>query len=133
MSVAETARAFIAAINAHDTARIAALMSENHVFVDSLGARIVGRAVMESGWRAYFELCPDYWVRIEREFTDGAEVALFGEAGGTIHGQKWCIPAAWLARTETDQVREWWVFADNKPVYDILAAQDEADSIDEQG
>ncbi len=129
----ETARAFIAAINAHDIARITALMSEDHVFVDSLGVRVAGRGAMEPGWRAYFDLCPDYWVRIEREFTDGAEVALFGEAGGTIRGQKWRIPAAWLARIENDQVREWRVFADNKPVYDILAAQDEADSIDEQG
>lgn len=121
MSPAETARAYTAAINAHDLAALAALMSEDHAFVDSLGQVVKGRAAMDSGWRAYFELCPDYWVRIERELTDGAKVALFGEAGGTIRGQGWRIPAAWLAHIENDQVHEWRVFADNKPVYDILA------------
>jgi hypothetical protein len=55
-------------------------------------------------------------------------VAVFGAAGGTISADgklpaenKWRIPASWLAVVENGLVKEWRVYADNKPVYDILA------------
>ena len=61
-------------------------------------------------------------------FVDGNIVAVFGAAGGTIGvngkllaANKWQIPAAWRAVVEKGLVKEWRVFADNKPVYDILA------------
>jgi hypothetical protein len=34
---------------------------------------------------------------------------------------KWRISAAWRAVVEAGLVKEWRVYADNKPVYDILA------------
>jgi hypothetical protein len=34
---------------------------------------------------------------------------------------KWQIAAAWRAVVENGLVKEWRVFADNKPVYDIMA------------
>jgi hypothetical protein len=33
----------------------------------------------------------------------------------------WRIPAAWKGSVRDGKVAEWRVFADNKPVYDILA------------
>jgi hypothetical protein len=56
-------------------------------------------------------------------------VAIFGAAGGTISANgkalaenKWRTPAGWLAVVENGLVREWRaVYADNKPVYDIIA------------
>ena len=56
-----------------------------------------------------------------RDFQNGKQVAVFGAAGGTIAGTKWRTPAAWLAVVQDDLVKEWRVYADNKPVYDILA------------
>jgi hypothetical protein len=53
---------------------------------------------------------------------------VFGAAGGTIavNGKlppenKWRAPAAWLAIVENGLVKEWRVYVDNKPVYDIMA------------
>ncbi|MGB8522524.1 MAG: hypothetical protein WCD43_06135 [Candidatus Acidiferrales bacterium] len=53
---------------------------------------------------------------------------MFGSAGGTIAANgklppenKWRTSAAWLATVENSLVKEWRVYADNKPVYDILA------------
>jgi len=43
-----------------------------------------------------------------------------GEAGGTIDRISWRTPAAWKAVVRDGKVVEWRVFADNKPVYEIL-------------
>lgn len=75
---------------------------------------------MEAGWRSYFEMCPDYWIREECAMAEGETMLLAGEAGGTIDGESWRIPAAWKMVIREDRVAEWHVFADNKPVYEIL-------------
>jgi ketosteroid isomerase-like protein len=61
-------------------------------------------------------MCPDYWIRTE----DGVVLAV-GEAGGSIDDVAWRTPAAWKAMIRDGKVTEWRVFADNKPVYEILA------------
>jgi hypothetical protein len=55
-------------------------------------------------------------------------VAVFGAAGGTIAAEgklppenQWRTSAAWLAVVENGLVKGWRVYADNKPVYDIIA------------
>jgi uncharacterized protein (TIGR02246 family) len=118
---ADTVRQFAAAINAHDVDAIAALMTDDHVFVDSLGNRTEGAQNMRAGWRGYLAMCPDYWIRVDVAMPDGATVLAAGAAGGTIDGQRWEIPAAWQAAVRGGRIAEWRVFADNKPVYEILA------------
>ena len=118
---AETLHRFVTAINAHDVDAISALLTGDHIFIDSLGNRAQGAAVMASGWRGYFSMCPDYWVRIDRAIAGGDTVLAAGEAGGTIDGIAWRTPAAWKATVRGNRVSEWRVFADNKPVYEILA------------
>jgi hypothetical protein len=83
---------------------------------------------MRAGWRGYFTFCPDYWLSHEEIFADGNRVAVFGAAGGTIAvagkllpENKWRTQGAWLAVVEQALVKEWRVYADNKPVYDIMA------------
>ena len=105
-------------------------MTEDHVFIDSLGHSVQGREKMRAGWKDYFTLCPDYWVSHEEILQSGNLVAVFGSAGGTIAARgelppqnKWRTPAAWLAVVEKGLVKEWKVYADNKPVYDIMAKQ----------
>jgi len=66
-------------------------------------------------------MCPDCWVSHEQIFENGNLVAVFGFAGGTISGTKWKTPASWLGAVENGRVKQWRVYADNKPVYDILA------------
>ncbi|MGA2005163.1 MAG: nuclear transport factor 2 family protein [Terriglobales bacterium] len=123
----ETVLAFVAKINDHDPDGLVALTTDDHVFVDSLGNQLRGRDKMRAGWQSYFKMCPDYRVSHEEIFRNGATVAVFGFAGGTISVQgklsdenRWQIPAAWMVSVRDGRVSEWRVYADNKPVYDIL-------------
>ena len=128
MNPVETVLHFLERINQRDVNKLAELMTEDHVFIDSLGQTVRGREKMRAGWRAYYALCPDYWVSYEEIFQNQNRVAVFGSAGGTIpaHGKlplenQWRVSAAWLAVVEKGLVKEWRVYADNKPVYDIIA------------
>ena len=128
MTPVETVLSFIDRINQRDADKLAELMTDDHVFIDSLGEIVRGREKMRAGWRGYYAFCPDYWISHEKILSDGNVVAVFGAAGGTIatNGElppenQWRIPAAWLAIVENGLVKEWRVYADNKPVYDIMA------------
>ncbi len=130
MSPTETVLQFMDRINQRDADKLAELMTEDHVFIDSLGNSVRGREKMRAGWRGYYAFCPDYWVSHEDIFENGNLVAVFGAAGGTIaengklpQENKWRTPAAWLAVVEKGLVKEWRVYADNKPVYDIVARE----------
>jgi ketosteroid isomerase-like protein len=111
--------AFIAAINRHDVPAIAALMTEDHVFVDSRGSVVSGRREMTAGWTDYFRLFPDYTVDVETLLAEGEVVAVFGSASGTYNGQRGLVPenriempAAWRAVVQAGQVKRWQVYAD---------------------
>jgi ketosteroid isomerase-like protein len=121
MLSAEIFSQFVQAINDHNIKVIVALMTPDHLFVDSLGHSFKGAASMEAGWSGYFSMCPDYWIRADEVLAEAGVVLAVGEAGGTIDGVAWRTPAAWKAAIHNGAVSEWRVFADNKPVYDILA------------
>ncbi len=128
ISGVDTVLQFLDRINQHDADKLAALMADDHVFIDSLGQSVTGREKMRSGWRAYFAMCPDYWVSHDEILASGDRVAVFGAAGGTIAAgetlppeNRWRTTAAWLAIVEGGLVKQWRVYADNKPVYDIFA------------
>jgi ketosteroid isomerase-like protein len=128
MTPIETVLEFMSSINQRDPDKLAELMTEDHRFIDSLGHTMRGRETMRKGWQGYYAFCPDYWVSHEDIFQSGNAVAVFGAAGGTISAKgkladenKWRTPAAWRAVVENGLVQEWRVYADNKPVYDIMA------------
>jgi ketosteroid isomerase-like protein len=125
----ETVLLYMDRINQHDAEKLVELNTDDAEFVDSLGGKMSGRPNMIKGWKGYFAFVPDYWVSHEEVLGDGKLVAVFGAAGGTIAGAtatpdggKWRTNAAWLAVVEGGLVKKWQVYADNKPVYDILAA-----------
>jgi ketosteroid isomerase-like protein len=126
MSPPETVLHFLDRINQRDVDKLAELMTEDHIFMDSLGQSVRGRDKMRAGWEGYYAFCPDDWVSHEEILQNGNLVAVFGSAGGTIAAKgelppenKWRTPAAWLAVVDKGLVKEWRVYADNKPVYDI--------------
>jgi ketosteroid isomerase-like protein len=128
MNATDVVLNFLERINQRNADRLAELMTEDHVFIDSLGRAVRGRENMRRGWQGYYALCPDYWVSHEEIFSEGDRVAVIGSAGGTIAANgkilaenKWRTPAAWLAVVDRGLVKEWRVYADNKPVYDIIA------------
>lgn len=123
MSNLRVARRFVEKINAHDVDGVVSLMTANHVFVDSLGNRS-GRPDIEDGWRAYFAMVPDYWIKITEEVIVENAVIIFGTAGGTYvpsGGAKkteneWETPAVWRAAVRAGKVSEWRIWADNEPI-----------------
>ena len=129
LSPSELALEFVKRINAHDPDLIAELMSDDHVFVDSLGLSVAGREAMRAGWQSYFKSFPDYKITPADMLQQGHIIALFGSASGTlaVNGDlrpenAWEIPAAWKVITGGGFVVQWHVFADLEPVRRIIAA-----------
>jgi ketosteroid isomerase-like protein len=112
---------FVAAINVHDIEALTSLMTADHLFVDSVGNRVQGADSMRTGWRGYFAMCPDYAITVRDILAESNKVLATGAAGGTIDDTAWQTPAAWRATIRDGQIAELQVFADNKPVYEILA------------
>ena len=119
---------FMERINSEDVDSICAAMTPDHVFVDALGARIVSREAMRTGWRMYHEMIPDYKVSHEEILAKDDTVAVFGTARGTfaVDGKLkkenfWEIPAAWKAVVRDGLVAHWQVFADNQPVRKLMS------------
>jgi uncharacterized protein (TIGR02246 family) len=127
-SAKRIAHRFADAINHQDIDEIVKLMTEDHVFIDSLGLRVDGRQKMKAGWEGYFRMVPDYTVSPEETLVDGPVVVMLGTAQGTYTTDgtlrpenRWVIPAAWRALVHGSQVAEWRVFADNEPIRQIIA------------
>jgi ketosteroid isomerase-like protein len=118
-------RTFIERINDHDVAGIVAMCTNEHRFIDSLGQALKGREQLRRAWSDYLQLFSDYRIEVETLIAAGSTVLVAGEASAmaTVHGSKapWRIPAAWRAEVEVDLVDLWQVYADNKPVYELLA------------
>ena len=129
MTASQTAQEFVRAINAHDTARIVALMSAGFVFMDSLGNK-AARPAIDAGWQHYFDMVPDYWIRVDRLVTEGNTVILLGTAGGTYVPKggkmtpenKWETPAAWRALIQDGRISEWQIYSDNEPIREKMRA-----------
>ena len=73
-------------------------------------------------------MVPDYWVRMDHEFSDGDTSILIGFAGGTYVPEggtakpenKWETPAVWMARIEGQKVAGWRIYSDNEPIRAIM-------------
>lgn len=124
----DAVREFVDAINNADLDRMGKLMTEDHRLTDSLGTEISGRKAVLQAWKAYFQWMPDYRIDVRSTVSEGRVVALFGVARGT-YAQKgelravnyWEVHAAFRAVLRLRALESWQVYADNKPVYEILA------------
>ena len=115
----DTVRAFISAINTRNPMEIAALMTQDHAFVDSGGQVVRGREEIASGWADYFRMFPDYQIQLDSILADGNLVAAFGSASGTYNGKRGLVPenriempAAWKAIVVDGKIKHWQVYAD---------------------
>ena len=111
---------FLDRINDHDAEGLANLMTDDHVFIDSLGRAVRGRIEMRRAWQGYFQLFPDYRIVYDEIFERGGVFAVLGKASGTysakgemLEENHWEIPAAWRALVRNDRMAEWRVYADN--------------------
>lgn len=97
-------------INARDLSGLAALMTEDHTFIDIPGEVHEGREKMTLGWFDFFRNYPDYrnnFTRIELR-GDLAVMLGFSECShGPLDG-----PAIWTARVKDGLISEWRVYED---------------------
>jgi len=124
----DTVLQFLEMINSHNVEGLSILMTDGHVFTDSLGETVKGRTKTTEAWKRYFEWMPDYRIRVGESMVQGQTVVIFGTASGTysVKGKllpknTWQVPACWRAVVRKGRVSDWRIYADNKPVYDIMA------------
>jgi len=117
-------------INSRDPAAIAALLTANSVFVDSMGMRVQGREKLRAAWVGYFGMVPDYTISHEEIFGHDRTVAMFGTAQGTFSPDgklrkenSWKTTAAWRAVVKGGKIAVWQVFCDNEPIRAIMRRQ----------
>ena len=114
---------FVDAINHADLGRLATLMTESHIFIDSDGSRVSGRASMLQAWSQYFSMMQDYRVAVQETFRSANTVVLVGTAEGawaktaTSGGEgRWSVPAAWRAVVDGEAIAVWQVFVNPEPI-----------------
>ena len=127
MTSKQVAEAFVAAINARDPERLAELMTDDHVFVDSDGKEHSGKDRMREGWRGYFSLVPDYQIEVAEIYSRGDRAVPVGIAEGTftkdgslLQENHWRVPAAWRAVVTDERVSVWQLYVNPEPMREIL-------------
>jgi len=128
----DTVVAFISCINRHDVTGLTGMMTDDHIFIDSLGTIVRGREEMRKAWIGYFYLIPDYTIRANQLFRKEDTVVVVGTARGTyavggklLERNKWEIPIAIRAIVQQGRLAGWQVYADNEPVRQLMAGQGE--------
>jgi uncharacterized protein (TIGR02246 family) len=118
---------FVKAINSGEVDQLVDQMTPDHMFVNADGSEHVGRDQMHSGWREYFDLAPDFRIKVHDRFVTENTVVLSGQASGTFiqNGElkpenHWSVPAAWRVVVDSDVVALWQLYADQHPMHEIL-------------
>jgi ketosteroid isomerase-like protein len=88
MHSVEVLTQFVEAINRHDAKALVALMTVDHLFVDSLGNVVRGALTMEAGWAGYFSMCPDYWIRMDEVMEEAGVVLARERPVGRLMGSR---------------------------------------------
>lgn len=114
-------------INTQKAEAVCSLLTEDSLFIDSLGNRIQGLTRLRMAWEGYFKMAPDYTISHEEILAHGDTVAMFGFAQGTFTRDSqlkkenfWKTPAAWKAVVKDGKIALWQVFADNEPIREIM-------------
>ena len=118
---------FIDAVNCANVDKMYALMTIDHLFIDSQDNKMEGKDKMRQAWIGYFDLFPDYKIEINEILTKDSLICMFGYAGGTYKNliredniNHWRVPAAWRTIVKDDQIKQWQVYADNIVVMEII-------------
>jgi ketosteroid isomerase-like protein len=113
-------RRFNDCITNRDIHGLAALIADDHTFIDSANAAIRGKENVLKAWRSFFESFPDYRNVFERLVRDGDAVKVVGYS--TSSDSRLDGPALWTAKIADDKVTEWRVYEDtgeNRKLLDL--------------
>jgi ketosteroid isomerase-like protein len=97
-------------INQQDLAGLIALMTEDHLFVDSAGQRTKGREAMRVAWSSFFAAFPSYTNTFVALESLGERVLVLGCS--TCSEPLLNGPAIWVAVVKDGLVAEWQVHDD---------------------
>ena len=101
---------FNACIGARDLDSLSSVITDDHVFIDTAGTQISGKAAVLDAWRSFFSAFPDY----RNEFTGfverNSEVCIEGHSSCT--DPRLSGPALWRAVIRRGLLVEWRVFED---------------------
>jgi limonene-1,2-epoxide hydrolase len=118
---------FVKAINDHDVNAIVNLMSDDHIFIDAMDNKSVGKKGMKEAWDRYYELFPDYLIEISDIIESESVIGLFGYVNATyknltneLNSNFWRIPASWKAIVENNKIKHWQVYCDYTQLFKII-------------
>jgi len=125
MTDKEIVLAFVNAINDHDVDKIYDLMTDDHIFIDGSGGQHTGKTGMKEGWQSYYQLFPDYNIKITDVVEDNSIIGLFGYAGGSYKSIEkktnfWKTTAAWKAIVRNKKIMHWQVYCDYTQLMEII-------------
>lgn len=114
----EIVLAFNERINNQDLEGLAAMMTEDHTFIDSSNEVHKGKEQMVAGWKDFFESYPDYRNHFTYLETKGDRVYILGHSTCSykpLHGS-----AIWTALVVRDRIAEWRVYMDTEYNREVL-------------
>ena len=127
LSGKDIVRKYIEAINSHNIQAMRNLMTLDHTFIDAEGKDMKGREKILDGWPEYYDMFPDYKVKVESIIEDGSIVAVFGSTYATYNGKtgmksenKICEPAAWKAVVKNQKLASWQVYTDYTKTWEVI-------------
>ncbi|MFW9845342.1 MAG: nuclear transport factor 2 family protein [Candidatus Thorarchaeota archaeon] len=106
-------------INTRNLTGLAALMAEDHTFIDISGDIHSGRDKMITGWLDFFESYPDYRNNFTKVEARNNLVLMIGFSDCThkpLDG-----PSIWTAKIRDRKVAEWRVYEDSMAVRKSLS------------
>ena len=115
------ARAFEAAVNAHDLAAIEALVSPAYIEHQGMAEPMVGSEAVRGTFEALYAAFPDYRIDLEDVIVDGDRIAMRATQRGTQSGPLGPMPATGrsmevltidIVRVEDGQFAEHWGLGD---------------------
>ncbi|MFJ3925162.1 nuclear transport factor 2 family protein [Streptomyces sp. NPDC090022] len=100
-------------ITAHDLAGLAALMSQDHTFVDTAGTVVAGKEACVEAWRGFFAAFPDYRNVLTTVTAHHDVVVAAGRS--ECSDPRLAGPARWSATVRAGRVTRWHVHEDPLP------------------
>ena len=97
-------------INFQDLLGLAALMTDDHTFIDSANHSIHGKKDMVEAWKGFFAQFPDYRNIFEQIESRNDYVVIRGHSICSV--KQLDGPALWTAKIRGDKVAEWRVYMD---------------------
>jgi ketosteroid isomerase-like protein len=114
LSAVDIAIAFNECINRRDLGGLTELMTEDHMFTDTTGASVRGKAACIEAWRGFFAQFPDYRNTFDNIRSRGDMAIAIGSSTCSVEVLNG--PAIWTSASKQGRVSHWRVYEDTASV-----------------